>query len=127
MIDGIITLLEKQKTAIDRVLMALREVEGIAATAPATAASIATVESSGRKYKLSAAAREVMSQGQRKRYAHLHTLPEPATTATTDTSGRKGKKRTAAQRRRMAEGQQRRYAIIRGESESGGRVEPKVL
>ena len=117
--SSIIDQLERQRTAIETALGALREVEGIAATAPATVASIAPIESSvQKKYKLSAAARERMSQGQRKRYAHLHTVSEPATPATLETSGRMGKKRTAAQRRRMAEAQRRRFAILRGESKS---------
>jgi hypothetical protein len=116
---SIITLLEKQKTAIDRALTALREVGEVSAPTQATPASTATVETPGRKkYKLSAAARERMSQGQQKRYAHLHTVPEPATEAEPTAPGRKGRKRTAAQRRRMAEAQRRRYADLRGESEA---------
>ena len=114
---SIIRLLEQQKTAIDRALMALREVNG--ATTAKTPES-APVGSSQKQYKLGAAARERMSQGQRRRYAHLHNESVPATAATptaTETSGRKGKKRTAAQRRRMAEGQRKRYANLRGASE----------
>ena len=124
MTDGltsIITLLEQRRTAIDRALVALREVEGVAEPGTAASTSTATVETSGRKgYKLSAEARERMSQGQRKRYAHLHIESLPATqvsAAIVETSGRKGKKRTAAQRKRMAEAQRKRYADLRGESE----------
>jgi len=111
---SVITMLEQQKAAIDKALSALREVDG--ATAPASAAAVQT---SGRKqYKLSAEARGRMAQGQRKRYAHLHTEAEPATQAEPIAKGRKGKKRTAAQRRRMAEAQRLRYANLRGESEA---------
>ena len=117
-LTSIITLLEQRKTAIENALTALREVGADTATTQATTASSTMVETSGRKYKLSAEARERMSQGQRKRYAHLHTVPEPATAATVQTSGRKGKKRTAAQRKRMAEGQRKRYAALRGDSEA---------
>ena len=111
---SLITLLEQRKTAIERALVALREVNGVTT---AKTLQPAPGGPSRKGYKLSAEARERMSQGQRRRYAHLHTDQEPAIQAEPTAPGRKGEKRTAAQRRRMAEAQQKRYADLRGESE----------
>lgn len=88
---GIVAMLENQKAAIDRALSALREVTG----EPQPASALLPTVSGRKGYKLSAEARERMSQGQRKRYGHLHTVPEPPAPAipTAEISGRKGKKR----------------------------------
>ena len=81
MTDGlasIMTQLERQKTAIDRALVALRGVEGSDAPTPATPASAATPEVSGRKgRKRSAATRRRMAEAQRRRYAALRGESEP--------------------------------------------------
>jgi hypothetical protein len=119
-LTSIITLLEQRKTAIENALTALREIGEVPTTTQVKPASAATAETPGRKqYKLSAAARERMSQGQRRRYAHLHTESVPAAqahAATVETSGRKGKKRSTAVRRNMALAQKVRWAKIHGEA-----------
>jgi hypothetical protein len=80
-VTGIIMQLEQQRTAIDRALVALRQVEGIGAPTPATPASTgtpATPEGSGRKgKKRSAATRRRMAEAQRRRYAALRDGSEP--------------------------------------------------
>jgi hypothetical protein len=66
--------------AIDRALSALRDVDGVPATIPA---SIATAEPTGRKgKKRSAAVRKRMRQAQRARWAKLKGESEPAPVAT---------------------------------------------
>ncbi len=71
-LTSVISQLEQRKTAIDRALMALRQVEGSDAHTPATA------ETSGRKgKKRTAAQRRRMAEGQRKRYAALRGESEP--------------------------------------------------
>ena len=76
---SIIRQLEQQKAAIDRALVALKEVEEVAAPAQTTSASTATTETSGRKgKKRSAAVRKRMAEAQRLRYANLRGESEPA-------------------------------------------------
>ena len=76
---SIIRQLEQQKAAIDRALVALKEVEEVAAPAQTTSASTATTETSGRKgKKRSAAVRKRMAEAQRLRYANLRGESEAA-------------------------------------------------
>lgn len=83
MIDGIIRELEQRRTAIERALTALREVAGSAAPTPATPASAATPEVSGRKRKKrSAAVRRRMAMAQRARWARIKGESEPPVSAT---------------------------------------------
>jgi hypothetical protein len=89
MTDGlasIITQLERQKTAIDRALVALRQVEGSDAPGTPPATSAAMPELSGRKRKKrSAAVRRKMALAQKARWAKIKgdvatpapTAPEP--------------------------------------------------
>jgi hypothetical protein len=79
---SIITQLERQKTAIDRALVALREVDGIGAL-PASPTSASPSETSQRKgMKRSAAVRERMKEAQQLRWAKIRgesVPPAPAT------------------------------------------------
>jgi len=71
-LNGIINQLERQKTAIERALTALRGVEGIEAPAPAP-------EMPARKgKKRSAAVRKRMKEAQRLRWARIRGESEPA-------------------------------------------------
>jgi len=78
-LNGIIDQLERQKTAIERALTALRQIEGIAA--PATAAEVelpATAEAPTRKRrKISAASRRNMALAQKVRWAKIKGEIEP--------------------------------------------------
>jgi integrase len=78
-LSGIIDQLERQKTAIERALTALRQIEGIAA--PATAAAVklpATAEAPTRKRrKFSAASRRKMALAQKARWAKIKGEIEP--------------------------------------------------
>jgi hypothetical protein len=66
-IPGIISRLERQRTALERAISALREMEGVQATAKAgTAASPAR---GPRKSRLSAAGRRRIAEAARKRWA----------------------------------------------------------
>src|SRR6266853_5502692 len=87
MTDGlasIITQLERQRTAIDRALVALRGVDGIGASGTATTPSAATTEASTRKgKKRSAAVRRRMKEAQQLRWARIRgesAPPPPAKT-----------------------------------------------
>jgi hypothetical protein len=81
---SIITQLERQRTAIERALTALREIDGIAA--PATATEVeppATPEAPIRKRKkFSAAARRKMGLAQKERWAKIKGESEPPSVAT---------------------------------------------
>jgi hypothetical protein len=71
-IEGVIAQLERQKTAIQQALMALREVGEVAATAQVTPTPTAMLEVPGRKgKKRTPAQRRRMAEAQRKRYAEL--------------------------------------------------------
>jgi hypothetical protein len=79
----IIAQLERQKTAIETALAALRDVEGIAT--PTTAAPVKTAttpEAPIKRKKFSAAARKRMALAQKARYAKLRGESEPPTSAT---------------------------------------------
>jgi hypothetical protein len=81
---SIITMLEPQKSAIERALSALAEVEGATAPPHATPASAATSETPDRKgKKRSAAVRTRMKDAQQLRWAKIKgesKLPVPAAT-----------------------------------------------
>jgi hypothetical protein len=71
-LNGIITQLERQKAAIDRALVALRQIDESDAPTPASTGTTVIPEVSGRKgKKRTAAQRRRMAEGQRKRYAAL--------------------------------------------------------
>ena len=108
-LNGIINQLERQKTAIERALTALRGIEGT--PAPAPPASAPAVLKGG----MTPAGRRRLSAAMKKRWAAKKAAEvEPA--ATPETSTRTGKKRSAAVRKRMKEAQRLRWAKIRGES-----------
>jgi hypothetical protein len=110
-LNGIITQLERQKTAIERALTALRGVEGI--PAPAT-----------REGGMTPAGRRRLSAALKKRWA-AKKAPEVEPAATLGAPARKGRKRSAAVRKRMKEAQRLRWASIRGESEPAASAMPE--
>jgi hypothetical protein len=82
-LSGIIDQLERQKSAIERALMALREVAEVAALGTGTPTSVATPEPSDRKgKKRSAAVRRRMKEAQQLRWAKIKGDSEPPTPAT---------------------------------------------
>jgi hypothetical protein len=92
-LNGIVNQLERQKTAIDHALAALRSIEGIDAPVPAPASLAPGKPRAARKVaQVVPASRQEVHTG-------------------------KGKKRSAAVRKRMQEAQRLRWAKIRGESE----------
>jgi hypothetical protein len=77
MMDGfasIITQLERRKTAIDRALTALRDVEGIETPAPVVSAPEAPT---GKRKQFSAASRRKMALAQKARWAKIKGESEP--------------------------------------------------
>jgi hypothetical protein len=108
-LKGIINQLERQKTAIERALTALRGIEEIPASA-APASAPAT-----RKGGMTPAGRRRLSAALKKRWA-AKKAAEVESAAAPEVPARKGKKRSAAVRKRMKEAQRLRWAKIRGES-----------
>jgi hypothetical protein len=120
--NGIINDLERQKTAIERALLALRGIEGIEAPAPAPV--VANSAPAKRKGGMTPAGRRRLSAALKKRWAAKRAEDAPA--ATPDTSTTKGKKRSAAVRKRMKEAQRLRWARIKGESEPPSPATPEA-
>ena len=78
---SIIKSLEQQKTAIDRALSALREVDGIAASDTTASASIAKPASARKGKKRSAAVRKRMKEAQLLRWAKIRGESGPSAPA----------------------------------------------
>jgi hypothetical protein len=99
---GIIAQLERQRTAIDRALEALREVEGVAAPPASKAASV--------KRSTVKAAIDRRSEGQRKRWAK-----KKAAEAAPDQEPQAASKTriTAEGRQKLADAMKRRWAVKR--------------
>jgi hypothetical protein len=113
-LNGIINQLERQKTAIERALLALRGIEGIPAPAPAPAPSSSAPAK--RKGGMTPAGRRRLSAAMKKRWAANKAAEvKPAVTPITSTTT--GKKRSAAVRKRMRDAQRLRWAKIKGEIE----------
>jgi hypothetical protein len=102
-LNGIINQLERQKTAIERALAALRGIEGVVAPAPVAATSAPST----RKGVMTPAGRRRVSAAMKKRWA-AKKAAKVAPAATLEVSARKGKKRSAAVRKRMKEAQRLR-------------------
>jgi hypothetical protein len=116
-LNGIINQLERQKTAIDRALAALRSVEGI--EAPPSPVITPAVRKGG----MTPAGRRRLSAALKKRWAAKKAAgADPA--AALEVPARKGRKRSAAVRKRMKEAQRLRWARIRGESGPPAMPEP---
>jgi hypothetical protein len=98
-LTGIIAQLEKQKTAIERALAALREVEGIEPAAPASSTPVKRKASNTR------------SLAQKARWA----AKKAAEVATPAKAARKGGM-TPEGRKRLAEAMKRRWALKRAGS-----------
>ena len=116
MTDGfasIITLLEQRKTAIDRALVALKEVGELAVPVTATTASTATPEASGRKgKKRSAAVRKRMQDAQRARWARIK--GESETPAPVTKEAPKAKRQISAEGiKRIIAATKKRWALKR--------------
>lgn len=122
MTDGlksIITQLEQRRTAIDRALVALQGVDGIAA-APGTGATPSTTspEAPARK-KFSAAARRRMKEAQRLRWARLRGEPEAPPPVTQEAPKPKRKRKlSAAGRAAIAAAMKKRWALKRAEAKA---------
>jgi hypothetical protein len=118
-LDGIINQLDRQKTAIERALAALRGIEGIDAAAPDPATAPAT-----RRGRMTPEGKKRLIAALKKRWA-AKKAAEAAPAATLEVPARKGKKRSAAVRKRMKEAQRLRWAKIRGESEPPAQAMPE--
>src|SRR6266566_7262833 len=120
---SIITTLERQKAAIDRALMALREVDGVPATAPA---SIAKSEVATRKgKKRSAAVRKRMQEAQRARWAKIKGESEPAQPATPEAP--KAKRKISPEgRKRIVAALKKRWALKRAEAKAAPKKTKKA-
>ena len=110
--DGIVAQLEHQKTAIERALAALREVEGVAAPAATASSSGAPAKRRGRP---KGTGRNLRSEGQKKRWA-----AKKAAEATLDATPQKIAPRkvrlTPDGRKKLAEAMKRRWAVKRAAS-----------
>ena len=110
---SIITQLERQKAAIDRALVALREIEGI--TAPGTAAPnlAVTPEASTRKgRKLSAVVRKRMKEAQQLRWERMRGESKKSTPATPEAP--KAKRKISAEgMKRIIAATKKRWALKR--------------
>jgi len=73
---GIIKQLERQKTAIDHALAALREIDGVATPATVTG-TIAPEAPTGKRRKFSAAVRRKMALAQRARWSKIKGAAKP--------------------------------------------------
>jgi hypothetical protein len=121
MTDGlasVITLLEQQRTAIDRALVALREVGEVAAPAKATPPPPATPEVSGRKGKRrSVAVRKRMQEAQRAPWARIKEESEQPAPVTTEAP--KPKRKISAEGiKRIVQATKRRWARVRAEAKA---------
>ena len=92
-LNGIIDQLERQKTAIEKALTALRQIEGIAA--PATATEIKTSAEALTPRKFSAASRRKMALAQKARWAKIKGEIEPPSPITPESP--KPKRRISAE------------------------------
>jgi hypothetical protein len=111
-LNGIINQLERQKTAIDRALLALQGIEGTEAPAPTPATTVPTTRKGG----MTPAGRRRLSAALKKRWAAKKAAEvEPAVTP--EAPARERRKFSAATRRKMALAQQARWAKNNGEGE----------
>jgi hypothetical protein len=123
-ITSIITLLEQRKTAIDRALTALREVDGLDTgwtfyTPFSTSYSMPEPEvTTGRKgKKRSAAVRKRMKEAQQLRWARIRGESEPMSPATTEAP--KPKRTISAEGiKRIIAATKKRWALKRAEAEA---------
>ena len=106
-IAGIIAQLERQKEAIERALVALREVDGFA---PPAATEPASSEPPTRA--VSGSRRNGRSEGQKKRWA-AKKAAEAAPAVTQAKAARRKVRLTPEGRRRLAEAMKRRWAVKR--------------
>lgn len=107
-LNGIITQLERQKTAIEQALSALRNIDGIAETAPAPTST----GPAKRKGGMTPAGRRRLSEALKKRWA-----AKKAAASSPAAIPRKPVRRkvrfTPEGRRRLAEAMRRRWAVKR--------------
>lgn len=108
-LNKIIQQLERQKTAIERALTALREVEGIEAAGPASSSS----GPAERKGGMTPEGRKRLSAALKKRWAAAKKAAKA--TAGPQTAARKGGM-TPEGRQRLAEAMKRRWAVKRAGS-----------
>jgi hypothetical protein len=114
-LNGIITQLERQKTAVERALAALRSIEG-------TETPASTPSSSGpakRKGGMTPEGRKRLSAALRKRWA-AKKAAKGAPAAAPKSTRRKGRI-TPEGRRKLAEAMRRRWAVKRTAAQAGKR------
>jgi hypothetical protein len=104
-LTGIINQLERQKTAIDRALAALREADAPAATTTQIEPAAAPEAPARKGKKRSAAVRKRMKEAQRLRWAKIRGESEPAAPSIPET--------TKPKRRISAEGMKRIIAATK--------------
>lgn len=112
-LNGIIEQLEKQRSAIDKALLALRELDGFGA--PVTAASPSSEAVTGVRMKRSAAARQRMKEAQQRRWAKIHGESEQPLPVITPEEPKK-RKISPEGLKRIAAATKKRWARVRAES-----------
>jgi hypothetical protein len=120
---SIITQLERQKSAIERALVALREAEGVAALNTAAPASAVNLEASkpeaaARKgKKRSAEVRKRMREAQQLRWAKIKGESKPSTPVSSEAP--KPKRRISEEgRRNIIAATKKRWALKRAEAQA---------
>jgi len=108
-LNGIISQLERQKTAIERALAALQRIEGTPAPAPAASAPAT------RKGGMTPAGRRRLSAAMKKRGAATRAA-EGAPAAGPQKPARRKVRITPEGRKRLADAMRRRWAVKRGAS-----------
>jgi hypothetical protein len=114
--DGIVAQLEHQKTAIERALAALREVEGVAAPAATASSSGAPAKRRGRP---KGTGRNLRSEGQKKRWAAKKAAVTAAPAASKKAAPRKPQF-TPEGLQKLAEAMKKRWAVKRAVAKKAG-------
>jgi hypothetical protein len=115
--DSIVAQLEHQKTAIERALAALREVEGIAAPAATAPSSIAPAKRRGRP---KGSGLNLRSEGQKKRWAAKKAAVAAPPAASKKAAPRKPQF-TPEGLQKLAEAMKKRWAVKRAAAKKAGR------
>ena len=117
---GIIDQLEKRKAAIERALAALREANGVAATAQVEPATMPEAPT-GKWKKFSAAARRRMALAQKARWAKIKGEIQPTAPPATETS--KPKRRISAEgMKRIIAATKKRWRLKRTAAKSAAQA-----
>jgi len=115
-LNGIITQLERQKTAIERALAALQGIEGIPVSAPATSAPAMEVPARKRR-EFSAVTRRKMALAQKARWTKINGEVEPPAPAMPEPP--KPKRRISAEgMKRIIAATKKRWRLQRASAKS---------